>query len=225
MLTRHDGNIYRFTGETRIDNAKYGMDNWRSLELSEVSNMNWSDLDNVTGDVLPGDVCILRVLSGGDYAGSCAVEYSNYLEWQDLFADTLSVDWWTVSGGYGSYGIAIRVDTENEEILEMIGSLSDYPVINDDRLSQVEMEWQDYSYRDYVARDFLEGIEKQFEIELLIDSPEDSDLVSALFYACADRSNEYWEVEQHGTAYIRVDRLVQTVEYADLVPFLDTIPV
>lgn len=225
MLTGHDGNIYRFTGETRIDNAKYGLDNWHKLELPEVSNMNWSDLDNVTGDVLPGDVCLIPVLCGGDYSNSCAVEYSNYLEWQDLFADTLSIDWWTVSGGYGSYGIAIRVDTENPDILEMIGSLSDYPVINDDRLSQVEMEWQDYSYRDCVAKDFVEGIEKQFEIELMIDDPQDDGRVCDLFYACADRANEYWEVEQHGTAYIRVDKLVQRVEYADLMPFLDTIAV
>lgn len=225
MLTRHDGSIYRFTGETRIKDNEYGLHNWRSLELSEVSNMNWSDLDNVTGDVLPGDVCILRVLSGGDYASSCAVEYSNYLEWIELFADTLSVDWWTVSGGYGSYGIAIRVDTDNPEILEMIGSLADYCVINDERVSEVEMEWQDYSYRDYVARDFVDGIEKQFEIELLIDDPQDNDLVFELFRTCEDRSNEYWEVEQHGSAYIRVDKLVQAVEYADLLPFLEPIAV
>lgn len=225
MLTRHDGSIYRFTGETRIDDSKYGLDNWRSLELSEVSNMNWSDLDNVTGDVLPGDVCILRVLSGGDYASSCAVEYSNYLEWIELFADTLSVDWWTVSGGYGSYGIAIRVDTENSEILEMIGSLSDYCVINEDRLSQVEMEWQDDTYRRDTAQEFIEGIEKEFEIELLIDDPQDNDLVFELFQTCADRANEYWEVEQHGSTYIRVRKLVEKVEYADLVQFLETIPV
>lgn len=225
MLTRHDGSIYRFTGETRIKDNEYGLHNWRSLELSEVSNMDWSDLDPIQGEVLPGDLCILRVLSGGDYSNSCAVEYSNYLEWIELFADTLSIDWWTVSGGYGSYGIAIRVDTENDEILEMIGSLADYCVINDERVSEVEMEWQDYSYRDYVARDFVEGVEKQFEIELLIDDPQDSDLVFDLFYACADRANEYWEVEQHGSAYIRVDKLVQSVEHADLIPFLDTIPV
>lgn len=228
MLTRHDGSIYRFTGETRIKDNEYGLHNWRSLELSEVSNMNWSDLDNVTGDVLPGDVCILRVLSGGDYASSCAVEYSNYLEWIELFADTLSVDWWTVSGGYGSYGIAIRVDTENSEILEMIGSLSDYCVINEDRLSQVEMEWQDDTYRRDTADEFVQSINALFEIELDldIDCNADDDRVFELFRACADRANEYWEVEQHGSAYIRVEKLVDTVEYADLVPFLDTtIPV
>ena len=225
MLTRHDGSIYRFTGETRIDNSKYGLNNWRSLELSEVSNINLSDLDNIQGEILPGDLCILRVLSGGDYAGSCAVEYSNFLEWQELFADTLSTDWWTISGGYGSYGIAIRVDTDNEEILEMIGSLSDYCVINDDRLSEVEMEWQDYSYRDFGAMDFVEGIEKEFQIELLIGDPEDNDLVSGLFYACADRANEYWEVEQHGSAWIRIEKLVEKVEHADLVQFLESVAV
>lgn len=221
MLTRHDGSIYRYTG-TDYNSAKH---EWTDKVLSDQSNLYYSDLDYIVGDILPGDVCILRVLSGGDYASSCAVEYSNYLEWIELFADSLSIDWWAVSGGYGSYGIAIRVDTENAEILEMIGSLSDYCVINDDRVSEVEMEWQDYSYRDYVARDFVEGIEKQFQIELLIDDPQDNDLVSALFYACADRANEYWEVEQHGSAYIRVEKLVEEVEYADLMPFLDTIPV
>lgn len=220
MLSKHDGSIYRFVGETRINNNEYGLHNWRSLELSEVSNMNWSDLDPVQGEVQAGDLCIVSVLSGGDYSSSCAVEYSNYLEWQEIFTDTLSVDWWTVSGGYGSYGIAIRVDTENEEILEMIASLSDYCVINDDRVSEIEMEWQDYSYRDYVARDFIEGIEKEFRIELFIDDPEDNDLVFTLFQSCADRANEYWEVEQHGSAYIRVEKLIGAVEYADLVPFL-----
>lgn len=223
MLTRRDGSIYRFTGETRINDNEYGLHNWRSLELSEVSNMNWSDLHHFSGEVKPDDLCIISVLSGGDYSNSCAVEYANFLEWQEMFADSLSIDWWTVSGGYGSYGIAIRVDTENEEILEMIGSLSDYCVINYDRLSQVETEWQDYSYRDCVAQDFVDGIEKQFEIELMIDDPEDSGLVFDLFQVCADRANEYWEVEQHGSAYIRVEKLVSAVEYSDLLTFLDTV--
>lgn len=225
MLNKHDGSIYRFTGETRINDKEYGLHNWRSLELSEVSNLNWSDLDPVQGEIQAGDLCIISVLSGGDYSNSCAVEYANFLEWQEMFKDALSLQWWTVSGGYGSYGIAIRVDTENVEILEMIASLSDYCVINDDRLSQVEMEWQNYSYRDYVARDFIEGIEKVFEIELLIDDPQDNDHVFELFQACADRANEYWEVEQHGSAYIPVEKLVDTVEYTDLIPFLDTVEV
>jgi hypothetical protein len=220
-LTKHDGSIYRFTGETRIDNSKYGLDNWRKLELSEVSDIDWSDLDPVSGEIEEADLCIISVLSGGDYSNSCAVEYANYLEWQEMFADTLSVDWFTVSGGYGSYGIAIRVNTENADILEMIGSLADYCVINDERVSLVEMEWQDYSYRDYVARDFIDGIETQFEIELQIDDPGQDDLVFDLFQRCADLANEYWEVEQHGSAYIRIEKLVNMVEYADLLPFLE----
>lgn len=223
MLTRHDGSIFRFAGETRINANEYGLHNWRSLELSEVSNMNWSDLHHFSGEVKPDDLCIISVLSGGDYSNSCAVEYANFLEWQEMFADSLSIDWWTVSGGYGSYGIAIRVDTENEEILEMIASLSDYCVISDDRVSEVEMEWQEYSYRDYVARDFIDGIEKQFEIELLIDDPEDNDLVFELFRVCADRENEYWYVRQHGSAYICTEKLINAVEYSDLLPFLDTV--
>lgn len=221
MLSMNDGNIYRYTG-TDYDPAKH---EWTDKDIKQLSNIYWSDLDPVQGEVQAGDLCIPSVLSGGDYSNSCAVEYSNYLEWQEIFADTLSIDWWTVSGGYGSYGIAIRVYTKNAEILEMIASLSDYCVINDDRVSEVEMEWQEYSYRDYVARDFIEGIEKQFEIELLIDDPEDNDLVFTLFQACADRANEYWEVEQHGSAYIRIEKLVNAVEYSDLVPFLETIAV
>ena len=220
MLDKTDGNIYRYTG-TDYNPAKH---EWTDKDIRTLSNIYWSDLDCAYGSDDPGLLCIPSVLSGGDYCNSCAVEYANYLEWQELFADTLSVDWWTVSGSYGSYGVAIRNDTDNAEILEMLASLSDYPVINDDRVSEVEMEWQDYSYRDFIARDFINEIDKQFDIELLICFPEDDTRVSELFYALAERANEYWEIEQHGTAWICVEKLVDAMTYSDLIPFVESIP-
>lgn len=220
MLTKHDGSIYRFIGETRINNSEYGLHNWRSLELSEVSDMGWSDLEPVQGEVQAGDLCIISVLSGGDYTNSCAVEYANFLEWQELFVDSLSIDWWTVSGGYGSYGIAIRVDTDNSVILEMIASLSDYPVINDQRISEIEMQWQDEAWERDIASDFMIAINAAFDIDLDTRGIYQDNRVIDLFHECMERGNEYWIMDQHGSAYMDVDKLVQYVGYSDLAPFL-----
>jgi len=223
MLTRHDGSIYRFTGETRIDNSKYGLDNWRKLELSEVSDLSWSDLDPIQGEVLPGDVCILRVLSGGDYTGSCAVEYANYLDWQDLFADTLSADWWTVSGGYRSYGIAIRVDTDNQAILDALAGLRDYPLIDDQRMSEVEIEWTNEAWRDYLAKDFISSIERDLGIDLDPDYTLDyeSRALSDLFYDLCERSGYCPEIEAHESVYIPLDKLIDKLTYSDLLPLVE----
>lgn len=217
-LNRLNGNIYRFKGMD-YNAAKH---EWTPITIADLSTIYYSDLDPVHGEILPGDLCIVPFLCGGDYSNSCAVEYSNFLEWQDLFADTLSHDWWLVSGGYGSYGIAIRVNTENVEILEMVGSLFDYPVISDDRVSEVEMQWQEETYDRDTAFDFIRAINADLEIELDLDITDNAkdDRVYDLFRECMDRSNTYWEVEQHGCAWIDVDKLIQVIKYSDLIPFI-----
>lgn len=217
-LSKTDGNIYRFTGTNYNANDH----TWTPLSLADLSNIYWYDLEPVRDEVLPGDLCIIPYLAGGDYSNSCAVEYANYLEWQDLFADTLSYNWWTVSGGYGSYGIAIRVGTENDEILEMIRSLQDYPAISDDRVCEVEMQWQDETYDQDIADDFIRAINTDLGIDLDLDIADNAqdDRVYDLFRECMDRANEYWEVEQHGCAWIDVDKLVHAIRYTDLIPFI-----
>lgn len=222
-LDRFDGNIYRFTGETRIDESKYGLDNYRSLDLSEVSNISWSDLEPVQGEIEHGMICIPSVLSGGDYCNSGAVEYANYLEWQDMFADSHGVDWWTMYGGLDSYGIAILVDTDNQEIINALASLKDYPVINDEAIYQVEREWEQEAWESYLAKDFLSAIDRDLDIDLDHDYTFDyeSRALSDLFYALCERSGYYPEIEAHESVYIPLDRLIDRLTYSDLLPLME----
>jgi len=85
-------------------------------------------------------------LSGGDYSNSCAVELSNFQVFMAQFKDCYGKDWIEVNGSYGSYAIAIRLSSRNEDIQECLRGLENYPVINEDHLSQLE----DDLYSDYL---------------------------------------------------------------------------
>jgi len=90
-----------------------------------------------------------------DYSGSL-VERSNYEEFVEQFADSEDIEWFRVHGGHGTTGVIIRVDADERvpEIGEFFEALENYPLVNEDRHSELEREVEQEGWESYGRSDF-----------------------------------------------------------------------
>jgi hypothetical protein len=163
------------------------------------------------------------MMSGGDYSNTGLVQKSNYRVFLERFGKLSGVH--KVYGGFGTYAIAIRHDlTEsNEEIKEVLSKLEDYPLIDEDDHSQLEMEEQGIAWKDWARRDFiralleLDGIAEKFDEDSLAKilrrklykTRRKFDPYETLFYNAAEAINECWE-DDGGSMGIHVDKVAES---------------
>ena len=121
----------------------------------------------------------LPYASGSDYSGS-TVEKANCREFLESYGEESFV--WEAHGGYDTYAVVLgltgllecAVDTF-DAILDIIEGLEDYLLIDDEALSNVEMEGADEAWESWVAGDFRRALEKKFD-GVDFEWPSDSDL-------------------------------------------------
>ncbi len=103
-----------------------------------------------------GEWVVSDWVSGSDYSGGL-VSRSNYEEFLEQFADSEDTEWFQVVGDHGTYGVVIRFDADDRipEMGEFFDSLENYPVINSERHSRLEMEAEDEAWHSYGRRDFV----------------------------------------------------------------------
>lgn len=143
-------------------------------------------------------------ISGGDYANSGTVEISNHRVFLEQFKNTKGVH--DVYGGYGTFAVAIRADVyeSNKEIKEIIDKLNDYPLIDDEDLSNLEVELSDKAWDSWARDDMLDLIRKSHPS---LENYEADDDFDYLFYQASDEAGEYWEAEQGGSMFIRLENI------------------
>lgn len=161
------------------------------------------------GDAMDGETQWYEVeyATGSDYSGS-TVEKSNYkvLE-EDLLPEAHPVGespaaWATSYGGHGTFAILVVWDRLAPEVQEALGNLEDYPLLDDDAHSQLEMELEDEAWQDTYQSDF----EKAFLAELNARFPDDEEVEdwpegvdsSSLFRIGMELSNQNWEHSAEG---------------------------
>ena len=153
--------------------------------------------------------------TGSDYGGGGSLYKANL---RDLLALckredlTSGEDYWTLSGDYGSYGIAFRLGLRCSALVETLQALENYPCIDEETMSEVESEEQDEAWEGYYCSDFRRGLEKREQVEL--DDTPDEDLFELFLKACND-SNTYWEHDSSG-ASIRLERVCESITRAQV---------
>ena len=173
-----------------------------------------------------------KLCCGSDYSGSL-VHRSN----ADVLAriaheagvpEGLVVE---VYGGYGTFAIAIRGDVDAIEVIEALGALSDYPLLDEMDHSEKEMEAQDSAWDNGgfgLRADFVRVLEKRVasddpdveDPEIDLAAPHVRDMVDDLFEHARERANEYWVNEQGPDMWIDVGAVADEVtdeEIAELV--------
>ena len=203
-----NGNVVMWNGykEFNPDYTDHPMDSFTSWR--------W-DLDKYN-DLL----FYMTTISGSDYGGSL-VDKANYNEFIEMYGEEPGV--YRLYGGFDSFGIALRLcDLANTDIWETLKSLEDYPLINDEALSNLESEqeteawnnWADSEFKSELAAREFEWGDKIYKVELYDISSED---LLALFLKCKERSNEEWFTECMDRT-IRIEEVVKVCKIEDLIP-------
>lgn len=182
--------------------------------------VHWSHLQ-VSGprDLIDArDILMPEHMVGGDYSGDSSTR-ANYTSFMAEFGEVPGVI--AIYGSHGSYAVGIRIEAVNEEMVEILEKLQDYPIIDEEKMSEVESEWENEAWENWARSDFRRALTRKFparedDIDEFFDNEgEDFDTVWALFEDARERSNTDWRTE-HSGMHIDIDRVVAAVDEEDL---------
>ena len=174
-----------------------------------------------TDDCAPGELYFyVPYASGSDYSGS-TVERSNYLSFLESYGDNSFVH--QVYGGYDTYAAAIGLtglltcaDDTADSILEALEGLADYPVLDEEALSTLEMEGADSAWECWAADDFVKALRAKFDGVADLDLPT-GDALRSFFEEKREECNVYWYCEGCGhDMYVDIKAVVAGIDYADV---------
>jgi hypothetical protein len=145
---------------------------------------------------------------GSDYSGG-TVTLSNYNQLFEMAKESGVDCCETVSGGHGTYAIFFNVYTTPDEIVEVLAGLDEYPSVDDEALSELEMEQSNEAWEDWGKSEFRKALEKKFGGDA--DEVSDEDLYTC-FHEASEASNSYWEDQQGSGMWIDMNRVVKAVD-------------
>jgi hypothetical protein len=170
----------------------------------------YTDLENVNamaGETFPA-WAEFSYTAHGDYVGYADVGAANYRVFKDDYSEHKDIAF--ISGDYGFQAVIYNTSTKDEEILEILKKIVDYPLIDEDLHSEVTMEWENEAWECWARSDFKRAIAKLFpNLEEIIDDISDEDIWT-IFHGAQEKANEYWACETSG-AYIDVDKIAKKV--------------
>lgn len=167
-----------------------------------LNNPEWRDNDMYL---------IPAYMSYGDYDNSCMVERSNRKIFLEEYREESGV--FTISGGYGSAGVAISfkwlLDPANEEraqsIIDLLNALSDYPCIDDEDMSNMEYDAFIESLNDWGIEDTKRALATKHRI---IVNDYDQEKLKELILEIDRYGNPVYMIESGGSCYIDIDRMI-----------------
>lgn len=191
------------------------MANRRKYESYEMMDHTWQyiqdpiDMAAVSyGDIREdpnGDFIEVPYCTYSDYSGS-TVERSNCRVFLEMFANEGNV--WPIYGGYGTTGVLVRYSyyLENEEMRDVIDGLSDYPVIDEDDWSELEIEIENECWDSWIKYDLSRAME-----EAGLTVPDDDKLYQ-IYRDAMEAANEYPIFEDPVSCYVHIDRLIEVMK-------------
>jgi len=148
-----------------------------------------------------------RLISFGDYDNSCNVERSNVRVFMERFGSNKFVV--KMTGIYGYEAVAIRLDCDDEDIIDTLCALDEYPCMDDEDAGAIIIEMEQECWESYIKQDLKYAIEKKFSA---YGSDMDEDKLFSFYKELCEKSNQHFEVEAGGNGYINIKMLVDYVE-------------
>ncbi len=143
-------------------------------------------------------------LTYSDYSGSM-MEKSNVASVLEDYGEHDDVH--EVTGGYGTHAIAIRADSEDEDLIEILESLEAYPVLDESKMSEMEMEEANEAWESWGRHDFRKALEDQWGVD--VDWLSDAS-IDTIAFETMDEAGIYWEHGSEGP-YLALDLLAKAV--------------
>jgi hypothetical protein len=194
-------NVYEYLRPdfTRV----YKLDGHRQI------NTYTRDIQNIVTNKTKGVIYFFHPHLGfSDYDGkSTAVERSNLRMFLKKFKKCRRIK--HVSGCCGYEAIAIDITCINQEIINTLVALDDYPIINDEDHSRMENEMEEEAWESWLKRDFISAIEKKFDA---YDSDPDEDELLELYYELKEKNNADAYIKPGGIFYISIHRLLEQLD-------------
>jgi len=219
--------LYTFHDSIRVQKGDYDY-YYREIDYPESDSISWSDLTPVNyaskktrlldlkETLKEVDIFLIsKYMQFGDYDNSCMVERSNYKLFLEEYKEEKGI--FRIYGGYGSSGIAISIryllDLANEdkadEIIELLNNLNEYPVIDDEDMSNMEYDAFLESLDSFAIRECNDLLANQYLIEVY---DYDQDKLKEVLLK-SDRNLDYpsYQIESGGSCYIDTKRLIKKV--------------
>lgn len=176
--------------------------------------------------------------TGSDYSGG-TVNRANYEKIKEEFSDNPDIAF--LYGGWGTFGVLVREEPTTDEVRDLIAGLENYPVVDEEALSEHENKLSEEAWDSWARSDFMSEIPKHLGGDLDPSSPEyeaieqavetlddrdDSDGSRAthglyeLFRAAMEATNTYWEPDGTGM-HVDVKRVTKGVTPELLASFVD----
>ena len=209
--------VYQADGE-------YANATWQAVDPSTLTSLAYGDLKEEKAPTSTS-FFLSDLASGSDYSG-CDVTVSNHrvlLAMAKEAAGKLGktpqeCGVFDVSGGYGTYAVAVRLNCPLKALWRAMQGCLDYPVLDEDDLAETEMAAQNDALESWARSDF------RHELTNALDEYEEWDLseipatdLDSLLSNAADKANEYWINETGNSAYIDVKKVAAAVTIEELV--------
>lgn len=174
-------------------------DYWENQDDQHISSYDPVD----RGEVKDSDYFTSKHLGYSDYSGTIYGKSNQQIILEE-FGHLDGV--LQIYGGYSYSDVFIRIDVldSNEDLQSMIFGLEDYPIIDEDRLSEVEEEAKEEAMRNWVLYDFRRLLQKRWNYDF---SHLNDKFLRWLFHSCEEKTNAYWSFE-YTDAYISVGQIV-----------------
>jgi hypothetical protein len=205
-------NLYTFEGEelVQVGNERQ----WASIKLEPGKRLSYGNFKVFEGVVTPENKASLFIMpdhfSGSDYSDGSYITVANHRAFLKEFRKTPGV--YDLYGGYGTFAIAISllVAEEHNEIKEVLDSLEDYPIMNEEIAGEVESEWQVEAMK-YIRESICRNI--NFEENLLPTDfeVEDNDKLEEIIWDAIRELDLQWSMENN-SAYIDYEEIMPYVE-------------
>jgi hypothetical protein len=129
-------------------------------------------------------------------------------------------------GSYGSRSVAIDPRYLSDELLESLQSLENYPVLDENDCSELELELQNEAWENWAERDFQRALEERLSslcgdelAEQAVESLSSAELW-AVFESLREEANEYWQSQSSPDQWIDVERIVERASTESLLSLL-----
>ena len=204
---------YTFEGREIKRTKEDSFGQWVPIILEIGNSYSYGDFQEFKGTVTEENKKTLfitpELLEGSDYSGS-TVQKSNHRSFLKMFKKVEGV--YDLYGGYSTFAVAIRLDVyeSNEEIKEVLDGIEDYPVVDQDDLTELECEQQQEAMPELI-RDVRNDIDLEEyipEIETLI---EDDEKLESLIWKGIEELNLDWDQQTTG-AYLNPDEVLPYVQ-------------
>lgn len=159
-----------------------------------------------------------KYFGSGDYVGT-SVQRSNREVFLKKYGELEGV--YEVYGDYSYNSLAIRLDKITPEMVEDFEGLEEYPVLDDEHHSNLEMEMEVDDWQCYGEREFKDRLRKFSDaMDDAMDSIEDG-LLLELYFENKERTNSEWINESGTGGCIQIERIVKDFDCAAFLATFD----